>query len=70
MESESGLLKTVVAATGLPETPVHNELNSFITESGFNPEELTLEELREVMAEYLNLVFLEMAEADKNSASA
>ncbi len=70
MESESGLLKTVVAATGLPETPVHSELNSLITKNGFNPDDLTLEELREVMAEYLNLVFLEMAEAEENSASA
>ncbi|MDG0814887.1 hypothetical protein [Bdellovibrio svalbardensis] len=70
MESESGLLQTVVEATGLPESPVYNELNALITKNGFNPADLNLEELREVMAEYLNLVFLEMAEAEKNSASA
>ncbi|HEX7674413.1 MAG TPA: hypothetical protein VF412_09585 [Bdellovibrio sp.] len=66
----SGLFKTVVEATGLPETPVSKELQTLVTENGFNPEELTIDELREVMAAYLNQVFLEMIEADKDSASA
>ena len=68
---ESGLFKTVVQATGLPEKPISNELESLITKNGLNCEDLTLDELREVMAEYLNTVFLEMIEAaDGNSASA
>ena len=68
---ESGLFKTVVQATGLPETPISKELESLVTKKGFNSEDLTLDELREVMAEYLNTVFLEMLEdSDENSASA
>ena len=66
---ENGLLKSVVAATGLPEKPVQNELSSLIARSGLSCDDLTLDELREVMAEYLNLVFLEMAQSE-DSASA
>lgn len=67
---DSGLLKQVVTATGLPENPVHNELSALIAKNGFNSDDLTLDELREVMAEYLNMVFLEMAENERDSASA
>lgn len=70
MKSESELLQTVVAATGLPETPVHNELRELIAKNGFDPADLTIEELREVMAEYLNLVFLEIADNSDRPASA
>lgn len=66
---ESGLFKTVVAATGLPESPVQKELQSLISKSGFDSEELTLDELREVMAEYLNQVFLEMAQAESDTSA-
>lgn len=56
----NNLAKTVVAATGLPQDPVEREFNSLLAKHGKNPEDLTLEELREVMAEYLQIVFLEM----------
>lgn len=54
------LAKAVVAATGLPQDPVEREFNSLLEKHGKNPESLTLDELREVMADYLQTVFLEM----------
>lgn len=57
------LLKTVVSATGLPEDPVERELNSLLKASGKSAETMTLEDLREVMAEYLQTVFLEAKES-------
>lgn len=54
------LAKTVIAATGLPQDPVEKEFNALLEKHGKTPENLTLEELREVMAEYLQMVFLEL----------
>ncbi len=54
------LSKTVIAATGLPQDPVEREFNALLEKYGKTPEALTVEELREVMAEYLQVVFLEM----------
>lgn len=56
------LTKTVIAATGLPQEPVEREFNALLEKHGKHPETLTLEELREVMAEYLQSVFLELKE--------
>ncbi len=54
------LAKTVIEATGLPQEPVEKEFNALLAKYGKTPETLTLEELREVMADYLQIVFLEM----------
>ncbi|WP_374076588.1 hypothetical protein [Bdellovibrio bacteriovorus] len=54
------LAKTVIAATGLPQDPVEREFNALLEKYGKSPETLTIDELREVMAEYLQIVFLEM----------
>ncbi|MBV2168078.1 MAG: hypothetical protein KUL82_05155 [Bdellovibrio sp.] len=56
------LAKTVIAATGLPQDPVEKEFNALLEKHGKTPETLTIEELREVMAEYLQMVFLELHE--------
>ena len=56
------LVKTVVESTGLPQDSVEKELNSLLERLGKSPETLTMEELREVMAEYLQMVFLEIHE--------
>jgi len=61
----NGLFNTVVQGTGLIQEPVQKELSSLITAQGFNPEELTIEQLREVMIDYLNTVFLEIAENEE-----
>ena len=62
------LTKTILASTGLPHDPVEKEFNALLARNGKTPESLTLEELREVMAEYLQIVFLEMQSVDEMSA--
>lgn len=59
------LTDTLIAATGLPQDPVEREFNKILERYGKTQENLTLEELREVMADYLNLVFLELAEENR-----
>lgn len=61
------LTQTLISATGLPETPVERELLSLLERNGKSPDTLTLDELREVMAEYLQIVFLEL-HGDEKSA--
>lgn len=56
------LTKTVIEKTGLPQDLIEKEFNAILEKFGKNPERLTMEELREVMAEYLQLVFLELQE--------
>lgn len=60
----TNLMKTVVEATGLPEAPVFKELESLIIQHNFSCENLSIEELRLVMADYLQSVFLELASDD------
>ena len=62
------LAQTVIAATGLPQAPVEREFNALLAKHAKDPESLTLEELREVMAEYLQIVFLEMHSENDISA--
>ena len=59
---EKGLIDAVVAATGLPETPIKRELTGLLNEHGKNAEDITLDELREIMAAYLQTVMLELAD--------
>lgn len=56
------LAQTLISATGLPQDPVEREFNKILEKYGKSQEHLTLNELREVMAEYLQIVFLELAE--------
>lgn len=60
MANGTNLSRAVVAATGLPQEPVAKEFQALLERYGKNPDSLTMEELREVMAEYLQIVFLEM----------
>ncbi|MFM6926851.1 MAG: hypothetical protein ACKOX6_00210 [Bdellovibrio sp.] len=59
------LFKTVVQGTGLIQDPVQKELSALVAAQGFNSAELTMEQLREVMIDYLNTVFLEIAENEE-----
>jgi hypothetical protein len=63
------LTKTVIEATGLPTDPVERELNGLIAKHGTTPEEMTLDDLRDIMAEYLQTVFLELAQEEENSVA-
>ncbi|KYG66745.1 hypothetical protein AZI86_06795 [Bdellovibrio bacteriovorus] len=60
-----GLTQELIAATGLPQDPVEREFNKILERYGKSQDELTLEELREVMADYLQIVFLELAEENR-----
>lgn len=62
------LSETLIAATGLPTEPVEREFHSLLNKHGKSAEDLTLEELREVMAEYLQTVFLELNTETEMSA--
>lgn len=56
------LFHTVIDATGLPQDPVAKELGTLLSQNGKSMENMTLEDLREVMAEYLQIVLLEAKE--------
>lgn len=56
------LTEKVLEHTGLPKEIIEKEFNTLLAKFGKSPESLTMDELREVMAEYLQLVFLELQE--------
>ncbi len=47
------LIQQLVSASGLPESAVHQELGEICALAGQNPDDLTLEQLREAMLTYL-----------------
>jgi hypothetical protein len=59
-----GLLDSVITLTGLSDDGLESELRSLIVANQVNPEEINLEQLRDVMVDYLNSVFLELANHD------
>lgn len=63
------ITKTVLGASGINCEALENEFTEVIEKHGFNHECLTLEELREVMAQYLNEVFLELLDPENTNAS-
>jgi hypothetical protein len=52
------LLKDITAATGLPSEGVENELDRLIHAAGIKKENLTLDDLREVLANYMQDILL------------
>lgn len=65
----AALLKEVTEATGLPHEPIADELNRLITTAGLNSDSITLEDLRSVLAEYLQDVMLEVQKEMEGSSS-
>ena len=59
------LLETVVHATGFPKDEMMEQLRSWLKEAGKNPENPTLDDLREALASVLQDLFREVA-AGKN----
>ncbi|MFS4458959.1 hypothetical protein [Bdellovibrio sp. HCB2-146] len=66
---EKSLAETVIEATGLPTTAVEKEFNKLLNNHGTTAEDMTMDDLREMMAEYLQTVFLELAEQENSAAS-
>lgn len=60
MEARMGnaLLEVVILATGLPEGEVRRELQTLMAQHGKTAETLTMEDLREILAEYLQDIIL------------
>ena len=58
--TDSELLAEVASLTGLPVDWVESELTQIVKKSGHTPEQLTLEELRASMLEYLEEMNREM----------
>lgn len=54
------LLKSLITLTGLPEQSVHRELETLIEKAGYDKSQITLDEMREVLAEYLQDTLLNL----------
>ena len=54
-----GLIDELTSSTGLPEELLSAELERLILAAGLKPEALTLDDIRAILAEYLQDVFLE-----------
>lgn len=58
----NSLFQAVVDATGLPNDPLNSELNKLLLQNGVSPDEMTLADLREAVAGYLQDILLEAKE--------
>jgi hypothetical protein len=56
------LLADVTGSTGLPEELVTKELTRLISNAGLSRDAVTLDDLREILADYLQDIMLELAE--------
>jgi hypothetical protein len=52
------LFSQVIDATGLPEDGVSQELNRLLSQAGVERSEMTLDDLRRILAEYVQDVLL------------
>lgn len=60
------LFSEVTELTGLPEELIGAELKTLLANKGVAPEQMTMESLREALAEYLNQVVTEMGAIDEH----
>lgn len=56
------LITEISQGTGLPAELIQDELHTLITAAGVQPENVTLEDLRKILAEYLQDVLVEAKE--------
>jgi hypothetical protein len=61
---EEALFFKIVQATGLPQTYVMFKLKELIIASGKNPQEITLEDLREAIVPLMQNIFSEVASGE------
>jgi hypothetical protein len=66
MEGDT-LLNVLVEATGLPKAWVESELRGLMTKRGLSPETMTLESMREILAEFMQDVLLAAKEQLKEA---
>ncbi|MBK9324696.1 MAG: hypothetical protein IPM97_17410 [Bdellovibrionaceae bacterium] len=53
------LLETLIFSTGLPEGDIRRELQALMVQYGKTPETLTMDDLRQLMRDYVQDVLLE-----------
>ena len=59
------LMRFLIETSGLPQDSLAKELNKLLSKSGYDPQGLTLEQVREVLGDYLQDALLE-AKAAQN----
>jgi hypothetical protein len=57
----AALLDEVARATGLPDELITDELRLLLHNAGVSPSEVTLDDLREILADYLQEVLIAVA---------
>lgn len=62
MDGES-LIKALASATGLPQTWVEEELKTLIVKQGLEPKDVSLAQLRVILAEFLQDTLLSAKES-------
>lgn len=55
----TGLLRILIEASGLPPESIEKELNRILSARGLSPESVTMEDIREVLASYLQETLVE-----------
>ncbi len=65
-----GLLRVLIESTGLPPESIEMELQKLIMKNGFTAETLTLEQVREMLVDYLQSTLIEAKADAKTSAAA
>lgn len=58
------LIKQVALGTGLSEDRIIEIINKWVQETGRSPQNLSLEDFREVLVEMIQSLFLEVAQGD------
>lgn len=54
------LLRVLIQSTGLPMDAVEREINSLLAQRNLKPEDLTIDQVREMLAAYLQDVLTEV----------
>jgi hypothetical protein len=57
---DEALIKTLIRATGLPQEEAQKMLHKILVDSGNNPQEFSLEDLRLIMGQLLQDLFCEV----------
>jgi hypothetical protein len=60
------LFSEVTELTGLPEELISEELKSLLERKGVAPEQMTMESLREALADYLTQVICQFEEEERD----
>lgn len=63
------LLRMITSLTGLPDDLIRGELDQMIVDSGRDSKNLTLQQLREVLVDYLESMEAELMDEDETAIS-